>query len=87
MHNAVMFTLNLYDVIGITLHLQIKLKSFSNIDQPLHNEAVRGCSFLHIIAKKSVIISEAFLLTSVYLARTRCAKFIALKGDYNEKKC
>ena len=39
-----------------------KLKSFSNIDQPLHKEAVRGCSFLYIIAKKSVIMSEAFLV-------------------------
>ena len=62
MHNAVMCTLSLYDVIGITPHLHTKLKSFSNIAQPLHKEAVRGCSFLYIIAKKSVIMSEAFLV-------------------------
>ena len=62
MHNAVMSTLSLYDVIGITGHLHIKLKSFSKIAQPLHKEAVRGCSFLYIIAKKSVIMSEAFLV-------------------------
>ena len=61
MHNAVMCTLSLYDVIGITRHLYIKLKSFSNIAQPLHKEAVRHCSFSLIIAKKSVIMSEAFL--------------------------
>ena len=62
MHNAVMCTLRMYDVIGITRHLHIKLKSFSNIAQPLHKEAVRGCLFLYIIAKKSVIMSEAFLV-------------------------
>ena len=62
MHNAVMCTLSLYDVIGITRHLHIKLKLFSNIAQPLHKEAVRGCSFLYIIAKKSMIMSEAFLV-------------------------
>ena len=62
MKNAVMFTLSLYDVIEITRHLHIKLKSFSNIAQPLHKEAVRGCSFLYIIAKKSVIMNEAFLV-------------------------
>ena len=62
MHNAVMRTLSLYDVIGITGNLHIKLKSFSKIAQPLHKEAVRGCSFLYIIAKKSVIMSEAFLV-------------------------
>ena len=62
MHNAVMCTLSLYDVIGITRHLYIKLKSFSNIALPLHKEAVGGCSFLYIIAKKSVIMSEAFLV-------------------------
>ena len=62
MHNGVVCTLSLYDVIRITRHLHIKLKSFSNIAQPLHNEAVRGCSFLYIIAKKSVIMSEAFLV-------------------------
>ena len=52
----------MYDVIGITRHLHIKFKSFSNIAQPLHKEAVRRCSFLYIIAKKSVIMSEAFLV-------------------------
>ena len=63
MHNAVMCTLSLYDdVIGIKRHLQIKVRSFSNIAQPLHKEAVRGCSFLFIIAKKSLIMSEAFLV-------------------------
>ena len=62
MHNAVMCTLSLYDVIGITRHLYIKLKSFSNIAQPLHKEAVCGCSFLYIMAKRSVIMSEAFLV-------------------------
>ena len=62
MYNAVMCTLSLYDVIGITRHLHIKLKSFSNIVQPLHKGAVRCYSFLHIIDKKSVIMSEAFLV-------------------------
>ena len=62
MHNAVMCKLSLYDVIGITRHLYIKLKSFSNIAQPLHKEAVRGCPFFCIIAKKSRIMSEAFLV-------------------------
>ena len=63
MHNAVMCTLSLFDVIGKIRHLHINLKSFSNIAQPLHKEAVRGCSFLYIIiAKKSVIMSEAFLV-------------------------
>ena len=62
MHNAVTCTLSLYDLIGITRHLHIKLKSFSNIAQPPHKEAVRGCSFLYIIAKKSGIMSEAFLV-------------------------
>ena len=61
MHNAVMCTLSLYDVIGTTCHLHIKLKSFSNIAQSLHKEAVHDCSFLYIITKKSVIMSEAFL--------------------------
>ena len=64
MHNAVMCTLSLYDVIGITGHLHIKLKSFSNIAQSLRKEAVHGCSFLYIIAKKSVIMNEAFLANS-----------------------
>ena len=58
--NAVMCTLSLYDVIGITRHLHIKLKAFSKIAQPVHKEAVRGCSFLSIIAEKSVIMIEAF---------------------------
>ena len=62
MHNAVMYMLSLYEVIGITRHLYIKLKSFSNIAQPLHKEAVCHCSFSLIIAKKSVIMSEAFLV-------------------------
>ena len=62
MHIAVVCTLSMYDVIEITRHLHVKLKSFSNIAQPLHKEAVRGCSFLHIIATKSVIVSEAFLV-------------------------
>ena len=60
LHNAVMCTLSQYDVIGITRHLHIKLMLFSNITQPLHKEAVCGCSFLYIIAQKSVIMSEAF---------------------------
>ena len=62
MHSAFKCTLNLYDVVRITRHLHINLKSFSNIAQPLHKEAVRGCSFLCIVAKKSVIMSEAFLV-------------------------
>ena len=62
MHNAVMCTLSLYDVIGIKGHLHIKFKSFSNIAQPVLKEAVRSCSVLYIIAKKSVIMSEAFLV-------------------------
>ena len=68
MHNAVMCTLSLYDVIRITRHLHIKLKSFSNIAQPLHKEQIRHCSFSLIIAKKSVIMSEAFLVdVSIFL--------------------
>ena len=62
MHTAVMCTLSLYDVIGIMRHLHIKLKSFSKIAQPLHKEAIRGCSLLYIIAEKSVIMREAFLV-------------------------
>ena len=54
--------LSLYDVIGITRHLHIKLKSFSNIAQHLHKEAVRRCSISYITAKKSVIMSEAFFV-------------------------
>ena len=57
-----MWTSSLCDVNGITGHLHIKLKSVSNIAQLLHKEAVRGCSFLYIIAKKSVIMSEASLV-------------------------
>ena len=67
MHNAAMCTLSLHGVTRITCHLHIKLKSFSNIAQPLHKEAVSGCSFLYIIAKKSVIMSEAFLVDSLYI--------------------
>ena len=70
MHNAVLCTLSLCDVIGIMRHLQIKLKLFSNIAQ--YNlyikKAVRCCSFLYIIAKKSVIMSGAFLV-DVWCAR------------------
>ena len=62
MHNAVICTFSLYDVIGITRHLHIKLKSFSKIAQPLHKEAVRGCSVLYIIAETSMIMSETFLV-------------------------
>ena len=62
MRKNAMSTLSLYDVIGITGHLHIKLKSFSNIAQPLHKDVVRGCSFSYIIAKKSMIMSEAFLV-------------------------
>ena len=47
MHNAAMCTLSLYDVIEKTRHLYIKLKSFSNIAQPQHKEAVRGCLFIY----------------------------------------
>ena len=61
MHNAVICTGSVYDVIGITRHLHIKLKSFSIIAQPLHKKALRGCSFLIMFAKKSVMMSEAFL--------------------------
>ena len=51
-------------------NLHIKLKSFSNIAQPLHKEAVHGCSFLYINAKKSVIMSEAFLVdVSIFVIR------------------
>ena len=39
--------------------------------QPLHEEAVRGCSFLYIIAKKSVTMSEAFLV-DVSIHCNRC---------------
>ena len=62
MHNAVMCMLSLYEGIVITRQLHIKLKEFSNIAQHLHKEAVCGCSFLCIIAKKSVIMSEVFLV-------------------------
>ena len=74
MHNAVMCTLSLYDVIGITRQLYIKLMSFSNIAQPLHKEVVQCCSFLYIIAKISVIMSEAFLVDVSIdaIARQQC---------------
>ena len=55
MQNAVMCTLSLYDIIGITRHLHIKLKSFSNIAKPLHKEAVRGCSFLETMFLKTSV--------------------------------
>ena len=38
------------------------MTSFSKIAEHLHKKAVRGCSFLYIIAEKSVIMSEAFLV-------------------------
>ena len=70
MNNAVMCTFSLYDVIGITRHLHIKLKSFSNTAQLLRKEAVRHCSVSLIIAKKSVIMSEAFLVdVSIYILK------------------
>ena len=62
MHDAVMCTLSLYDVMGINASSAYQIKSFSNIAQPIHKVEVRGCSFLYIIAKKSVIMSEAFLV-------------------------
>ena len=62
MHNTVMCRLSLYDFIGITRQLHIKLKAFSKIRQPLHKEAVLISSYLYIIAEKSVIMSEAFLV-------------------------
>ena len=52
MHNAVMCTLSLFDVFGITRHLHIKFKSFSTIAQPLLKEALRGRSFLYTQTKK-----------------------------------
>ena len=83
MHNAVMYTLGLYDVTGITRHLHIKLKSFSKIAQPLHKEATRGCSFLYIVAKKSVIIIEAFLVdVSIYILSTKSKGY----WDINKSK-
>ena len=78
MHNAVMCTLSLSDVIRITRHLHIKLKSFSNIAQSLHKEAVRSCSLLYIVAKKSVIMSEAFL-SDVSIDKYICILFILSK--------
>ena len=80
MHNAVMRTLSPYDVIGITRYLHIKFKSFSNIAQPLHIEEVRGCLFLYIIAKKSVIMSEAFLVDVSILDRDALTHLIAGSG-------
>ena len=77
MHNAVMCTLSLYDVIGITRHMHIKLGSFSNIAKALHKEAVRGCSFLYTIAKKSMKMSEAFLVdVSVYNSLIDSLEFV-----------
>ena len=62
MHNAAMCTLSLYDVIGITGHLHIKLKSFSNIAKPL---------YVAVIAKRSVKMSEALLVdVSIYKLAT-----------------
>ena len=69
-----MYTLSLYDVVRITGHLHIKLKLFSNIAQPLHKEAVQGLSFLYIIAKKSVIMSEAFLVEVSIILLVECAQ-------------
>ena len=39
-----------------------QIKVISKIAQPLHNEAVCGCSFFYIITEKSVIMSEGFLV-------------------------
>ena len=51
------------------------MPSFSDIAQPLHKEVVRDCSFLYIIAKKSVIMSEAFLVdVSIYT----CSLIVAI---------
>ena len=78
MHNAVMCTLSLYDVIRIAGLLHVKLKSFSNIAQPLHKEAVSGCSFLYIIAKKSVKMSEAFLVDVSIVNTARLQSFLLI---------
>ena len=83
MHNAVMCTLSLHDVIRIKRHLHIKLKSISNIAQPLHKDAVRGCSFLYIIAKKSVIMSEAFLVDVSIFCRLTAAEIRAMIWPVN----
>ena len=90
MHNAVMFTLSLYDVIGITGHLHNKLKSFFNIAQPLLKGAVRGCPFLYIFAKKYVIMIEAFLVdVSIYMymciSSTLAAISMTLSFDLDEE--
>ena len=83
MHNAVMCTLSLYDVIGITWHLHTKLKSFSNIVQPLHKEALRGCLFLYIIAMKKVIMSEAFLIdVSIFYANSSLSSQVLCRKHY-----
>ena len=84
MHNAVMCTLSLYDVIGITRHLPIKLKSFSNIAQPLHKEAVHGCSFSYNIAMKSVIMSEAFLVDVSICSLTGLACINILNAGFSD---
>ena len=65
MHNTAMCTLSLYDVIGITRHLHniiIKLRLYSEIAQPLIKKQYVAVDFLYIIAEKSVIMSEAFLV-------------------------
>ena len=64
MNNTVMCTLNLhvYDVIRITRHLHVKLKSFSYHLQPVHNKP-----YVAVAAKKSEIMSEAlFVDVSIY---------------------
>ena len=72
-----------YDVIGITRHLHIKLKSFSEISQSLHKEAVRDCSCLYIIAEKSVIISEAVYMVNLeYSGHKRDYKFLYTDRDF-----
>ena len=86
MHNAVMCMLSQYDVIGITHPLHIKLKSFSNIDHSLHKEAVCGCSFLYITAKKSVIMSEAFLVDVSIFTLLSNASECALSGTVRPKR-
>ena len=68
MNNALMCTLDMYNVNRITCHLHVKLKSFSKLTQPLLKQAVSGCSFFVYHRYKKVVMSEAFfLLTSVYM--------------------
>ena len=83
MHNAVMCTLSLYDVIGITRHRHIKLESFSNIAQSLHKEAVRRCLFSFIIAKKSVIMREAFLVDVSIFVNLKTLDILGISHDQN----